>query len=97
MTRITASGFIIVDRKSGIISGAGKTEAEAWEDVVSYASPFFNRDADEISDDEAFETLFYSRPATQGLIDHTNKEGGDVPASLVDGIWCTPAEAGEEA
>jgi hypothetical protein len=92
MTTISPAGYIVQDRQSIAIYGAGLTVEAAWVMAVDGAGPFCDAYGNAMSDDDAFERYFRAHGATQELLDLVARAGGALAWHVVGGIACTMAE-----
>ena len=92
MTMTMTHGYIITDRTTECIYGAGLTVEDAWENLKYGADPFRNAHGDELSDDDAFarHTVF---PATEALLAQVHSSASaEHMWGYINGVACTKAE-----
>jgi hypothetical protein len=92
MTTISPAGYIVQDRQSTAIYGAGLTVEAAWAMAVDGAGPFRDAYGNELTNDDAFARYFRVYGATQELLDLVARNGGAQAWHVVGGVACTMAE-----
>ena len=84
-------GYIITDRTTECIYGAGLTVEDAWENLKYGADPFRNAHGDELSDEDAF-AQFTVFPATEALLAQVHSSAGAEMWGYINGVACTKGE-----
>lgn len=92
MITISPAGYIVQDRQSIAIFGAGLTVEAAWAMAADGAGPFRDAYGNELTDDDAFARYFRAYGATQELLDLVTRAGGALAWHVVGGVACTVAE-----
>ena len=98
MTSINSVGYVVTDKENNVIYGHGASVVEAWAEVVDGVRGDFgtNIDGEPITADQAFDSHYKVHGATAALLARVDDVGGAISWDLVNGVACTPAEAGNE-
>jgi len=87
-----AHGYIITDRTTEYIYGAGLTVEDAWQNLKYGVDTFLDAHGDELSDDDAFaqHTVF---PATEALLAQVHSSASAEHVwGYTNGVACTETE-----
>lgn len=83
--------FVAIDEHQIAIQAIGPTAECALSAAIRDAGPLFDRNGNEMPDEQAREK-FFARPATAALIAQVQAEGGAIAWGEIDGTACTVDE-----